>query len=90
MTHVVPNPFHCSANGSKHSSTSRPMGIVDEGDGHGTPPLTVAVQQGQIDICRQLLEAGADVTAQEVQTLRTPLHYALYLKRLDIFTLLLG
>ena len=63
--------------------------MLDEGDAHGTPPLTLAVQQGHTDICRQLLEAGADVTAQEVQTLRTPLHYALYLKHLDIFTLLL-
>ena len=63
--------------------------VLDEGDAHGTPPLTLAVQQGHSDICRQLLEAGADVTAQEVHTLRTPLHYALYLKHLDIFALLL-
>ncbi|KAL8620271.1 hypothetical protein ACOMHN_064561 [Nucella lapillus] len=64
--------------------------LLEERDGQGASPLTLAVQKGQSDLCRYLLQAGADVTAREVQTLRTPLHYALYLNHLHVFILLLG
>ncbi|PVD26794.1 hypothetical protein C0Q70_14472 [Pomacea canaliculata] len=75
---------------SGHGAGDDDASVVNVVAGHGLSPLILAVQQGHDTICRQLLEAGAEVTAQEAMTRRTPLHYALYLKRLDLFNLLLN
>ena len=56
----------------------------------GVPPLVYAIQQGFKDVCRYLLERGADVDVLEDKNdRRTPLHHAIYEGRHDIFSLLL-
>ncbi len=64
--------------------------LANDRDEFGVPPVIFALQNGQGDVVRYLVEAGADVNAQEARTLRTPLHYALYTKNIKIFQFLLG
>ncbi|XP_046579895.1 serine/threonine-protein phosphatase 6 regulatory ankyrin repeat subunit C-like [Haliotis rubra] len=78
-----------SADNVKVILDKRPQ-LADERDEFGMPPVILALQQYQEDIVRHLVEAGADVNIQEARNLRTPLHYALYTKKLKILEFLLG
>ncbi|XP_048259222.1 inversin-B-like [Haliotis rufescens] len=78
-----------SAENVKLILDKRPQ-LADERDEFGVPPVIIALQQYQEDIVRHLVEAGADVNIQETRNLRTPLHYALYTKKLKILEFLLG
>jgi ankyrin repeat protein len=51
-------------------------------------PLHLAVQNGNSDYVRFLIDHGADLNAQDLN-LRTPLHYAVVLEKDDCFDLLL-
>ncbi|XP_078316219.1 uncharacterized protein LOC111129666 isoform X11 [Crassostrea virginica] len=63
--------------------------IFSKKDGKGTPPLVTAVNTGNVDICRYLLENGAKIDATDRRLKRSALQYAILAKNLDIFDLLL-
>uniref|UniRef100_A0A8W8HUJ0 Uncharacterized protein n=1 Tax=Magallana gigas TaxID=29159 RepID=A0A8W8HUJ0_MAGGI len=64
-------------------------GIFSKKDGKGTPPLVTAVNTGNLEICRYLLENGAKIDATDRRLKRSALQYAILAKNLDIFDLLL-
>lgn len=63
--------------------------IFSKKDGKGTPPLVTAVNTGNLEICRYLLENGAKIDATDRRLKRSALQYAILAKNLDIFDLLL-
>lgn len=63
--------------------------IFSKKDGKGTPPLVTAVNSGNLEICRYLLENGAKIDATDRRLKRSALQYAILAKNLDIFDLLL-
>jgi ankyrin repeat protein len=62
---------------------------VDELDPNGDAPLVMAAYLGHTEIVRQLLEAGADVTAVDPGMKATALHAAAYAGRTDAARLLI-
>ncbi|XP_041350747.1 ankyrin repeat domain-containing protein 7-like [Gigantopelta aegis] len=64
--------------------------VLNEVDGTGCPPLILSLQLGNDDLCRFLLDKGADVNIQEERSHRTALHYALYMKKHEIFEKILS
>ena len=59
------------------------------GGENGVTPLLAAVQKGDTTVVSALVTSGADVNAQEDTSKRTPLHYALYTRKRDLFEYLL-
>ncbi|RUS86554.1 hypothetical protein EGW08_005693, partial [Elysia chlorotica] len=59
------------------------------GGENGVTPLLAAVQKGDSSVVAALVTSGADVNCQEETSKRTPLHYALYTKKKDLFEYLL-
>lgn len=52
-------------------------GNVDPRDREGQTPLMYALQQGDTEIAKELIAAGADVNAQDSSKGRTPLHWVI-------------
>ncbi|XP_065198376.1 poly [ADP-ribose] polymerase tankyrase-1-like isoform X2 [Sycon ciliatum] len=69
------------------ASQDRPEFLTTPERGKDTP-LHHAAKQGNIDICKSLLEAGADKDIQNSSG-NTPLHYAVWYGRADVFHTLL-
>ncbi|GFO13252.1 ankyrin repeat, ph and sec7 domain containing protein secg [Plakobranchus ocellatus] len=63
--------------------------INRRGGENGVTPLLIAVQKADINVVTSLVTSGADVNCQEEVSERTPLHYALYTKKKDLFEYLL-
>ncbi|KAL5009293.1 hypothetical protein ScPMuIL_014874 [Solemya velum] len=63
--------------------------ILDSQDAWGYTPLISAILQGNLEMCQHLVDKGADVDQSERRKKRTPLHLAVYKRRIDIFELLL-
>tara|TARA_R110002003_G_scaffold112_7_gene9587 strand:- start:4352 stop:7708 length:3357 start_codon:yes stop_codon:yes gene_type:complete len=67
----------------------RTGGSPDDVDGTGLPPLCIAVANGNIEIVRALLDAGANVDATTRDAGETGLHIAIKNNRTDLIDLLL-
>ncbi|XP_021361278.1 trichohyalin-like isoform X4 [Mizuhopecten yessoensis] len=88
------DPFHLSIIiGAKEIFNSivrdREVEFLDHKDGKGVPPVVAAIQHRQLDFARRLLDLGVDINATDRRLKRTALHYAISLKRLDLYELLL-
>ena len=58
-------------------------------DGKGVPPLVTAAKHGHLEVCRLLLEKGANIDKTENKTKRTAVYYAVKHVHPEILDLLL-
>ncbi|CAG8650142.1 13911_t:CDS:2 [Dentiscutata heterogama] len=64
--------------------------VVNQIDAAGYTPLHYATRSGNLEICRLLLEHGANVNAVTPELLSTPLHRAAIINNSEIVRLLLS
>ncbi|XP_048733464.1 titin homolog isoform X3 [Ostrea edulis] len=88
------SPFHIAVQKQykdilKILSNGQDKEIFSKKDGRGTPPLVTAVNTGNAEICRFLLENGAKIDATDRKLKRSALQYAILAKNLEIFDILL-